>query len=50
MRLMRRPDISDGRIVFSYQNDLWIVPEEGGEARRLTVHLGMENYLSLIHI
>ncbi len=44
LRLMRRPDINSGRIVFSYQNDLWIVPEEGGEARRLTVHLGMENY------
>jgi len=41
---MRRPDIANGRIVFSYQDDLWIVPEEGGMARRLTVHLGVEDF------
>jgi len=44
IRLMRRPDINQGRIVFSYQNDLWVVPEEGGHARRLTVHMGVEDY------
>ncbi len=44
IRLMRRPDISHGKIVFSYQNDLWIVPEEGGTARRLTVHMGAEDH------
>jgi tricorn protease len=43
-RLMRRPAISDGRIVFRYQNDLWLVPEEGGIARRLTIHSGVEDY------
>ena len=43
-RLMRHPAISGGQIVFSYQNDLWQVPEEGGMARRLTVHLGVEDY------
>jgi tricorn protease len=42
LRLMRYPDINAGRIVFSYQNDLWIVAEEGGTARRLTVHTGTE--------
>ena len=42
LRLMRNPDINGGRIVFSYQNDLWVVPEEGGLARRLTVHRGSE--------
>lgn len=42
IRLMRRPDINQGTIVFSYEGDLWIVPEEGGMARRLTVHLGEE--------
>lgn len=26
------------RLVFSWQNDLWIVSSQGGEARRLTVH------------
>jgi tricorn protease len=44
IRLMRRPDINQGRIVFSYQSDLWMVPEEGGIARRLTVHEGTEDY------
>jgi len=41
---MRRPDINNGRIVFSWAGDLWIVPEEGGEARRITVHDGSEDY------
>jgi tricorn protease len=44
IRLMRRPDVNQGRIVFSYQGDLWLVPIEGGTARRLTVHLGTEDY------
>ncbi len=42
LRLMRHPDINGGRIVFSYQNDLWVVSEDGGMARRLTVHKGTE--------
>lgn len=35
-----QPSLSpDGsRLVFSYQNDIWIVNAAGGEARRLTVH------------
>ena len=44
LRLMRRPDIHDGTIAFVWQGDLWSVPEEGGIARRLTVHDGTENY------
>ncbi len=44
IRLMRHPDINQGRIVFSYQNDLWLVPEEGGAARRITTHIGVEDY------
>ncbi|MDD3643384.1 MAG: protease, partial [Candidatus Krumholzibacteria bacterium] len=44
LRLMRRPDIQNGTIVFSYQNDLWSVPETGGLARRLTVHPGVEDF------
>lgn len=44
LRLMRRPDIQNGTIVFSYQNDLWSVPEAGGLARRLTVHPGVEDF------
>jgi tricorn protease len=44
VRLMRHPDIHEGQIVFTWQGDLWVVAEEGGTARRLTVHKGTENY------
>ncbi len=42
LRLMRYPDIANGKIVFSYQGDLWVVPQVGGRAIRLTVHDGVE--------
>jgi tricorn protease len=35
-RLLRQPTISATQIAFEYGGDLWIVPGEGGEARRLT--------------
>ncbi len=41
-RLMRFPDIHQDQIVFVYAGDLWLVPSEGGIARRLTTHIGME--------
>jgi len=41
-RLMRYPDISADNIVFTYGGDLWIVPSDGGVARRLTTHAGFE--------
>jgi len=44
IRLMRRPDINGGRIVFAWGGDLWLVPEEGGDARRITVHEGTEDF------
>jgi tricorn protease len=44
LRLMRRPDVQSGMIVFSYQNDLWSVPEAGGLARRITVFPGVEDF------
>jgi tricorn protease len=44
LRLMRYPDIAYGKIVFCYQGDLWLVPQEGGRAIRLTVHDGVESY------
>lgn len=40
--LLRYADIGGGSIVFTYEGDLWLVPEQGGEARRLTSHLGSE--------
>ncbi len=41
-RVMRFPDIKNEKIVFSYGGDLWIVNEQGGQARRLTSHPGLE--------
>lgn len=41
-RLLRFPDVSETEIVFVYAGDLWIVSREGGIARRLTTHHGME--------
>jgi tricorn protease len=34
--LLQKPALSRTHIAFSYANDLWIVPREGGEARLLT--------------
>jgi tricorn protease len=41
-RLMRFPDVHLDKIVFVYAGDLWLVPSQGGIARRLTTHLGKE--------
>jgi tricorn protease len=38
IKLARQPDYHSGRIVFTYQGDLWLVNEDGTNARRLTVH------------
>jgi len=43
-RLMRYADVHDGTIVFTYEDDLWLVPATGGEARRITRHPGAERY------
>src|SRR5437773_291941 len=42
-RLMRFPDIYQGKIVFTYAGDLWTVGEEGGIARKLTSHPAAES-------
>ncbi len=43
--LLRFPDIHSGTIVFSYNGDLWLVPDAGGTARRVTGHAaGTELY------
>ena len=39
---MRYADIGGGQIVFTYEDDLWLVPETGGDARRITSHPGTE--------
>ncbi|MFN2500484.1 MAG: PDZ domain-containing protein [Pyrinomonadaceae bacterium] len=41
--LFRQPTISKSEIVFSYGGDLWIVGRTGGDARRLTTGVGIEN-------
>jgi tricorn protease len=40
--LLRHPAISRTQIVFSFANDLWSVPREGGDAVRLTTGAGAE--------
>ncbi len=40
--VLRSPDINKTHIVFVYAGDLWTVPREGGEARRLTTGPGVE--------
>jgi tricorn protease len=40
--LLRHPAISRTHIVFSFANDLWIVPRNGGDAVRLTTGAGAE--------
>ncbi len=42
IKLARQPDYSNGKIVFSYQGDLWLVNEDGSNPRRLTVHTARE--------
>jgi tricorn protease len=41
-RLLRFADIHEDKIVFVYAGDIWIVGSEGGQARRLTSHDGLE--------
>ncbi len=40
--LVRTPTMNRTQIVFSYAGDLWSVPREGGDARRLTTSPGTE--------
>ena len=43
-KLLRFPDISRDRIVFTYGGDLWTSSAAGGNATRLTAHPGVETY------
>lgn len=40
--LFQKPTINKTHVVFVYAGDLWIVPREGGDARRLTTGVGVE--------
>ncbi len=40
--MLRFPDVSGSHIVFSYANDLWLVPREGGVATPLASPPGVE--------
>lgn len=42
--LFRFPDVSKTQIVFTYANDLWVVPKEGGTATKLSSPAGVEIY------
>jgi len=42
--MLKFPDISHDSIVFSYANDLWVVPKEGGVARPLASPPGLESF------
>jgi tricorn protease len=46
-RLMRDPHLSAGRVVFTWEDDLWTVDDDGGRAVRLTSHPGEERYARL---
>ena len=41
-RFMTHPDISGDRIVFSYDDDLWLMKTQGGTPTRITSHPGRE--------
>jgi tricorn protease len=40
--LLQKPSVSRTHVAFVYGDDLWIVPREGGDARRLTSGIGVE--------
>src|SRR6516225_3538729 len=42
--LFRYPDVSKTQIVFTYANDIWIMPKEGGTAEKLSSPPGVESF------
>lgn len=42
--LMKFPDVSKTHIVFTYANDLWLVPKSGGQAIKLSSPPGVESF------
>jgi len=43
-RLIRDPHVGGGRVLFTWEDDLWTVSLAGGQATRLTAHPGVERY------
>lgn len=43
-RLLQLPDVSSTQITFTFGDDIWIVPKQGGQAHRLTSPVGPEMY------
>src|SRR5882762_9375544 len=42
--LFRYPDVSKTQIVFSYGNDIWVMPKTGGTAEKLSSPPGVESF------
>ncbi|MBK8496430.1 MAG: PD40 domain-containing protein [Chitinophagaceae bacterium] len=42
--LFRYPDVSKTQIVFTYGNDIWIMPKSGGSAEKLSSPAGVESF------
>jgi len=42
-RLLRDPTVSQDHVAFVYANDIWVVSRKGGEAHRMTTHIGTES-------
>ena len=42
-RLLRQPTVSENHVAFVYANDIWIVSRQGGQAHRITTHIGSES-------
>ncbi|MBP6286706.1 MAG: hypothetical protein KA409_07320, partial [Ferruginibacter sp.] len=42
--LFRFPDVSRTQIVFTYGNDIWVIPKEGGTAEKLSSPAGVESF------
>jgi len=41
-RLLFHPDISNGKVTFSYAGDIWVADEDGSKPERLTINKGYE--------
>lgn len=44
IRIPRQPDYHNGKIAFSYMGSIWVVNEDGANARRLTVNAARDTF------